>query len=608
MIARIAPLRRLPRGLGAFDYLIPSTMSLVPGSIVQIHFRTSKTAGVVLELAASSEIPSKRLLAVERLLCKQAYVPAHVLDIAHYVSKEGFASIATTLRGMLPVLPVRRTVEILTDRSAGMSNDLRRAIDREVGSSHAVSIVTYLYEATKLDFYRNVIRLAQRSETSSLLIVPTIARAQRYAAAIPGSTFYHHGGSATELRRTYETIRNARSMSVIGTRSAMFAPLNNPGLILIDDEEADEHIQDEPNPRYDIRAVAAKLSQSAHVKVVLTSRLPSLVTASHYPLSRMLDEPEQTKCETVNLDVERMHGDYRIIPQQTRSRIAAAIAHNERVIVVHHRSGSFGSLECRDCGFTFTCPTCGVPLRLDGDMLICRHCNESTAPPARCPRCRSVTLRGRGRGASLLVRELASLPGARIAVGDEHADRDDANILITTLHSAGELSRRSYRLAIVTRYDSILSLPRVDADELGRRLLRTLAGSLSPRRGTLIIQASGNATAACRELFDDAWQASTLKERERFGYPPAWRLFLLRRRTTSRSRSTPAHDLVSDLRRADSSAVVDGPLRSYGRSGVDSGGSLVLLRTRRRLTPAVRGILERLDEAWSISVDPREIN
>ncbi len=605
MIARVAPLLRLPRALGVFDYRLPETMTVVVGSIVRIPFRRRSHIGVVLELASTSSLAPANILALNAVISQSPLLPLPQLQAAQQIAHEGFTSIATTLRSIIPSLRLRTAISLLPPSSPAPDRTWRNELDSLTGSQQDVALISYLNDHSRTTFYEHLVALAQKHHRSTLLIVPTIARLRAYARLFPRAFLLHHGLPARQYRELFLNIRNGQSLIVIGTRSAIFAPLTDLGLVIIDDEDADEHVQEEPSPRFDCRSVAAALVTRTGGKLVLMSRLPSLQSFLQYGVHEHLDAPPQITVAFVDLDEQRDQHDYRIVPDVTLAALQRVAAQGRRAVIVHHRRSLFGSLECRDCGFIPTCSICRVPLRQDGAVLVCRHCGQTANIPLTCPRCRGYSLRGRGRGIEYLVLELRRAGLKPVIAGATDSDR--GLILVTTPSRLDELDLSEVTLAVITRYDSLLSVPRIDAEERARRILRMLAAKISVG-GTLLVQGSRGYEELSRTVFDDRVLEQGREERERFGYPPAWNLLALRRRLVARAPGLTANELVRRLKRHDPTLLIIGPQRSRGRSRIDPGGDLVLLRYKKPLSPAVRRLLMRLDERWSMVPNPSEIH
>ncbi|MBI4090242.1 MAG: hypothetical protein HY421_02450 [Candidatus Kerfeldbacteria bacterium] len=604
MFAHVAPLLRLPRSLGIFDYRIEAGQSLGRGSLVSVRFRGRLTAGVVLSTSQRSSLSAERLRPIERVISTRPYLPDPQLGVAERVAAENFSSIATTLRSLLPTIP-RTAEEINAVASAATDRSLRSDLDRMTGSRSDAVVVTYRDDRTRDRWYANLINRVRSSRRSVIVVVPTIRRAEQLVNRLPPATSFHHQLTPRQFRLTFRSIRQAESTLVVGSRSAVLAPVNALSLIMIDDEEADEHIQAEPSPRYDSRRVAMLLARVGRIKVVLTSRLPSLVSATAISRGITLDRARY-RVSLVDLERERAGGDFNILTEPVMERLRHIGRHQSaRVLIVHPRRSVFGSLCCHDCGFVPACPTCHVPFRQTGDQLVCNHCQIFQPIPGRCPRCGSVQLRGRSRGIESILRELRQ---ARLPARELKPNQDawpPGMIGLTTPAHARYLDRR-YAAAVVTRFDSLLAVPRVDADEQAQRLLVTLSSRCQLPDG-LIVQASRRYHQLVRQPFDPSWLAAAQTSRESFGYPPAWKLWLLRQRASARRPGLSPATLVRQLRRIGPEVIVTDTQPSPGRSPVDRAGTSILVRSRRLVPPALPRILAHLDESWTITVDPIEL-
>jgi hypothetical protein len=189
------------------------------------------------------------------------------------------------------------------------------------------------------------------------------------------------------------------------------------------------------------------------------------------------------------------------------------------------------------------------------------------------------------------VRDLAHKPGT---------------VIVLTAAQTYELTDRAFDLIIVTRYESLLAVPRPDADERARRLLVALASNLGTD-GTLAVQGSPAHRVEIETPDDDRWRKRTLELRDRFGYPPAWKVLVLRQRTSSGPGRTVSPDTVFRRLSTIPHLVVTPPQRSRGRSRTNLAGTMVVLRTKHELSPEVRTLLGTLDERWTITMNPVEI-
>ena len=238
-------------------------------------------------------------------------------------------------------------------------------------------------------------------------------------------------------------------------------------------------------------------------------------------------------------------------------------------------------------------------------MLVCRHCAASIQIPARCPHCNGVSLRGRGRGIDHVRSELQDVGFTTLTPDDGLAQRP-GTIEVLTAARTYDLAERAYDCIVVTRYESLLAIPRPDADERARRMLILLASYLKTD-GTLVVQGSSTHRTEIEVPDDGTWRTKTIEIRDRFGYPPAWKVWVLRQRLVpARVRSVSPNEVLRKLSSSPHITVTP-PQRSRGRSAQNPSGTMLIIRSKKELPSDIRNYLMSLDEQWSITVNPIEI-
>ncbi len=608
MIARVVPLLRLPRSIGVFDYRAGDPCPQ-PGMLVAVPFRKRTVPAVVLETTTNTNVPAARLLRIIRTITDVPLIDRARLQLMITVARETFSSPATVARSFIPHMSVTKVLALpaVTSEPMGTRNAVS-SLSSVIGSTEVASIVTYRTDTTKRSFIDSARRAAADAGLSTLIIAPTTAHVHSLEQGLDNALTYMHDLPDVARRNAFLTIRTAKAVTVIGTRSAILAPLTELGLIIIDDEDHDGHVQEAPNPRFDARRVALMLARSTGCRIIFLSRLPSLVTAASYPIAASLDSSRTVKRTFVDLDASRAAGDYNIISGQALALVKRAAADGGNALIVHARRSDFGSLECRECGYVVCCPVCNVPMPQEGLRLTCKHCASSLEVPARCPRCSSVDLKGRGRGMSHVQKELAEAAGLQanvIEATDAPRARSSEVDIVSMAQAAALHDGRTYRAVVITRYDSAFSVPRFDAEERARRLLISLE-SHTASDGTIVVQSSAPFKPIVMDPYDGSWRDRARAATERFGYPPAWKLVLLRIRKGAASRTSPAQ-LYSTIRRVVPDAVVSEPQQSIGRSRKDRGGVMLLVRVRKTIPSGLERVLSQLDEHWTITVNPTEL-
>lgn len=587
MYVRVIPLLRLPRTLGVFDYYTDEPMNR--GALVTVPFRKRTVLGIVESTSAHPTIAAERIQPITRVLSPAPLLPAAQLDTALAAAHENFCAPATMLRSIVPSIPKKRvfTIDPLPTETNHHLNDQQ------------TEVITYNTDDALITYYATVAHDHATQGRATLIITPTIARVELIARILPNAITYHHSLTATVRRSRFFELRAASAPTVIGTRTAVFAPLPALGAIIIDAEDDDGHVQDEPNPRFDSRRVAAQLARVSGAHLIISSRMPTLGVQQRYGTGRALESHPKISPHIIDLEERRLGGDYQTVTEPAIEALRAAPS----ALVVHGRRAEYGSLECRDCGYVPLCPRCDVPLRQVGTILQCRHCGTETPIPGSCPRCRSVSLKGRGHGIAHVIDELhrAGIPAT------EYNALSDPGIQVLTAAQVTHLTDRLVDVIVLTRYESLLAIPRPDADERARRLIVTLMAHLRPN-GMLLVQSSDHYRSEILNPTDARWNEQTMRARDRFGYPPAWKLIELRQRTAGpHLRSISPQSVATQLAPfAGTTCRISTPRRSRARSAVNSAGTVIMIQYRTSLPRGLRDVLMALDDHWSITLNPVE--
>jgi primosomal protein N' (replication factor Y) len=282
------------------------------------------------------------------------------------------------------------------------------------------------------------VRLAERAMAAGrtvLVLVPEISLTPAVAAAFrvrfgDRVAIQHSGLSGGERHDQWQRIRRGDVDAVVGTRSAVFAPLANLGLIVVDEEHDGSYKQDE-SPRYHGRDVAIVRAQQAGALVVLGSATPSMESYAHasrgrYDLltleRRVLDRP-MAQVRTVNMREElAATGTESVLSRPLHDAIGARLDRREQVLLLLNRRGFSTSVFCRQCGGTLECPNCSVSLVVHGrGQAVCHYCNHAKRVPRTCPTCGGPFLDQAGFGTERVEAEVRqAFPSARIA----RLDRD----------------------------------------------------------------------------------------------------------------------------------------------------------------------------------------
>ena len=322
----------------------------------------------------------------------------------------------------------------LTPEQEAALEQLRGRLD--AGAFH-VALVHGVTGSGKTELYARLTDRALRAGRRALVLVPEIALTPGVAATFRARfgervAIQHSGLSDGERHDQWQRIRRGDVDVVVGTRSAVFAPLPDIGLIVVDEEHDASYKQDE-SPRYNGRDVAVVRGRQQGALVVLGSATPSMESYAHakrgrYELltleRRVMDRP-LASVRTVNMRDEFADvGPDQIVSRALEEAVAARLERREQVLVLLNRRGFSTSVFCRQCGSTLECPACSVSLVVHGrGRAVCHYCNHARQVPRTCQNCGGPFLELLGYGTERVEAEVRRLfPLARVA----RLDRDTA--------------------------------------------------------------------------------------------------------------------------------------------------------------------------------------
>jgi primosomal protein N' (replication factor Y) len=429
----------------------------------------------------------------------------------------------------------------------------------------------------KTEVYLRAAMAALAEGRSAILLVPEIALVpalarealERFGERL---AILHSGLGTGERNQEWERVRSGGAMVVLGPRSALFAPVADLGLIVVD-EEQDPAYKQELSPRYHARDLALVRCRGAGAAALLVSATPSLesrhnVERSKLGLLRLTARVGQGALPTgilVDLRLEegvrRRPGDV-YFSARLRQEITACLAAGEQAILLRNRRGYAPMLLCRACGESSRCPDCGLPRTYHrrARRLICHYCGQGVNAPAVCPTCSEEALEPIGAGTERVEEDFAEIfPGVPVDVLDrdtsrrpgglaavlERFERGDTRVLIGTQMVSKGHHFPNVSLTAVLIADNYLSFPDFRAVERTYNLLTQVAGRAGrgERPGRVVIQTfhpDHYAIQAALTGNDAAFLDEEMRFRRAFHYPPFTRMVQLLVRDRKRDRAAAA--------------------------------------------------------------------
>jgi primosomal protein N' (replication factor Y) len=494
----------------------------------------------------------------------------------------------------------------------------------------------------KTAIYVEAIVAALERGRRALVLVPEIALAMPLVDRLRSDlavrvALVHSGLGDGERADEWRRIRAGDVDIVVGTRLAVFAPLADVGLIVVD-EEHDAAYKSDRTPRIQARDVAIRLAELAGAAIVLGSATPAVESVGRAREGRyrrvvLPSRPTGARpvIEVVDLREELRAGNRGLLSGRLVEAIEALDrANGDQAILTINRRGTASVVLCRDCGYVQTCPECERPLvyHQAGTTLRCHHCGRATPIATRCPNCRSPRIRYLGGGTqrvedevrrrfpdlrvARLDRDVVERRGAAERVVDAFAGGRVDILVGTTLVTKG-LDIPAVTLVGVVSADIALNLPDERAAERTYQLLAQAAGRAGrgDRAGLAIIQTYQPDHLAIRAVADDdaaAFYDGELALRRRFGSPPFGRLVKLTvgivdREAAERDATAMAERLRARASERGQDVAVLGPAPAYIAKRADRWRWNVILRGPDPVALLDGG----LDPPWSVDVDPETL-
>ena len=369
----------------------------------------------------------------------------------------------------------------------------------------------------KTEVYMNIIEEALKQEKSAIMLVPEISLTPQIVGKFMARfgdviSILHSKLSDSERYDEYRKITQGKSKIVIGTRSAIFVPFLNIGVIIIDEEHTSSYKQ-ENNPRYNAKDIAMWRSKYHDCPVLLGSATPSMETMARaangvytlLTLNKRVGNSTLPIVEVVDMKKEVKKGNF-ILSDILKNKIDDRLSKKEQIILLLNKRGYSSIISCKECGYVAKCPKCDITYTYHkkSNNLKCHYCGTSVPVIYKCPICGSDNLKDYGMGTEKLEEELKKIFDAKIVrmdvdtttkKGDHQKIIDDFgehkyDILIGTQMIAKGLDFPLVTLVGVVSADSSLTASDFRASENTYQLLSQVAGRAgrSDRKGEVIIQ------------------------------------------------------------------------------------------------------------------------
>ena len=457
-------------------------------------------------------------------------------------------------RNPLDILNIDK-IEPLNELSSSQQ-EVYEGISKQIKKEKSPRILLHGVTASgKTEVYFKLINDTIKSGKNVLFLAPEIALASQLTKRLAKKfgtkdvAIWHSSISEGERYDVWQKLYKNEIKILAGARSAVFAPLQNIGLIIIDEEHEGAYKQTTPAPRYDARLVAQKLAEFNGCPLILGSATPDIssyyyaVNSNHlYQMLHRYNNAKVAPVTVINMQEYGQAAYKHLISLPLQNAIKETLDKKQQVILLINRRGYSTYTQCQGCGHVIECPNCAIPMiwHSKDNMLKCHYCNHAEYFPDVCPNCGCDILKNSGTGTQKIEQYIEEIfQGYNIARIDsdvlvrkgEHIrlldkfQKGEIDILVGTQMIAKGLDNPNVTLVGVISADASFNLPDYRASERGFQLLTQVAGragrgefngrvyfqTYNPEYYALESAKSQN----YREFYD-----KEIKSREEFDYPP----------------------------------------------------------------------------------------
>ena len=558
-------------GTKTFSYLIPDDMKekIKVGQAVSIPFGRRKENLKAYVVGFSNYLEeSVKAKEIASILESEPLFSLEYLKLLEWVSNYYFCDIQTVLKTALPQKFFEKNVKkYRTPKIKNKIYDSKKIdIDHKLSDEqekiyneikHINAKTSLLYGITgsgKTEIYfkliedmiekgKNVIFMAPEIALVTQLTMRTIERFGADSIAI-----WHSSITEAEKYETWKKLRNNEIKILFGTRSAVFAPLQNLGLIIIDEEHDSSYKQTMPNPRYHARDVAKKLCELYNAKLLLGSATPSIEsyyeainTNSCFKLKTRFNQAKLPKVVIIDMKMERAEHNYSVFSKTLIGNVKATVERGEQVIFLINRRGYSSYSQCMECGTVLQCPKCAIPLiyHSNSNSHKCHYCGYEIFDNV-CSTCGNENLEHFGLGSERVeqaAREvfkeyrIERLDSDSLTKKNEHIEilkrfqKGEIDILVGTQMIAKGLDNKNVTLVGVINADLSFNLPDYRSSERGFSILTQVAGrsGRGEQTGKVIFQTYNEDNVFLQNASSQDYEAfyeNEIELREFLDYPP----------------------------------------------------------------------------------------
>lgn len=630
------------RGSESLTYASEQLLSI--GQTVLVPLRSGRVSGVVIKKVIKPKFPTKSIISVQI----EQPLPPESLQLLAWITQYYPAPASSIVSLFIPSdlrLGVNQQPETLLGNSHGLPT-LPPLTDEQ---AQALTVLqdektTLLHGDTgtgKTRIYLEQIRKVLVKGRSALVLTPEIGLTSQLSTFLQENlaqpvVVLHSNLTGAERRKLWQQIQGTNSpLVIVGPRSALFAPVSNIGLIIVDEAHDNAYKQDQ-SPYYHALRVAGKLAQIHKAQLIFGTATP-LVSEYFILDSKKLPIVRLTQIAAGNLEPPVI----KVVDARDRTKystnnylsdlllegIESNLNKGEQSLVFLNRRGTARVVLCQSCSWQALCPHCDLPLTYHGDThhMRCHTCGHKGSAPTSCPECGGTDIAYKSIGTKALVQILEKrFPNARIQRFDtdntksERLDKHysavrsgQVDILVGTQMLVKGLDLPSLSLVGIVAADTSLQFPDYTADEQTYQLLSQVIGRVGRghRQGFVVIQTHNTSGAALQATLNKNWDefyAQQLAERKQFMFPPychVLQLYCSRKSQAGAIKATK--ELADKLRTSGLKIDIVGPSPRFNELSRGNYNWQLTIKAKQR--SELLAAIELLPSNWTYNLDPTSL-
>lgn len=542
-------------------YSYYSDLPVSPGCRIETELgRRKKMTGWVISCSTDPPEGIKQIKSIDKIVDKKSLFSVDTLPLAQWMSKLTMCSLGEALSCMIPGGRREKWKLALSDEDDALHGIMELSEDQQ----NALDVIFadlsgrfYLYGETGSGKTEVFLRTAERILSvgkAVIYLVPEIALSHHLIEGISrrfsnNIAVLHSGLTPSERLREWRKVQDGSARFVLGVRSAVFAPVENLGLVIID-EEHESSYKSSSTPRYHARQIAMHRCRDSKALLIMGSATPSveawaLMERGGVKALRLNGRPGGGA--TPDIKVIDMNREKDILARDTARALARVLGSGRQALLFLNRRGFSYNYSCLNCGQDVLCRNCTVPLTYHKSRkaMLCHYCGYRQPPPSQCPHCSSMQMRIAGFGTERIEEDVQKLfPEKRIVRLDSDSARrkgvlentlkdfrkGSIDVLLGTQMVAKGLNAPGLKLAVILSADTALNMPDFRATERGFSLIVQVAGRVGrfAPDGEVLIQTYRPQAYPIRYAAEGKigdFYSHEIQQRRLLGFPPFSRLF-----------------------------------------------------------------------------------